>query len=428
MTMPTQGETAQTVFEDHVKRNLRRNYAVNLLYGLFGTTGFRLFFAPTFVPKYIKTLSGSNIVVGLLQAVGSLMHIITLIFAVRIAETDRLRNRVVVIGLSMRVQILLMALAGFFLGNRLNLIMFFIFYALFNLLIGIQNVVYNMIMSKIIPIDIRGTFVGIRDFLGGFTAWLVARQASVMIADIPFPQSYAWIFLTAFVLTTTGLCFFAASREPAAPSAYAPTPPILKLFGEMKTMLRLDPSFRNFVIVRALSSASMIGMPYYILYATDSLNLHFSDVADITTYLFITETLFTLVWGRLADRFGFRAVFLLGLLFMTSAIALLIFVAPTLILIRLVFALVGAGMGGFMIGSNNMVLEFGTMEDRPRRIVVAAIAGDIMRGVAPLFGGFVADTCGYLQVFWLGLALLLISVAVLYRLVEEPRHSASLGN
>ena len=423
MTTPPPDRISQTEFDRFVKVNLRRNYVVNLLYGLFGTTGFRLFFAPTFVPKYIKTLSGSNIVVGLLGTIGSLTHIITLIFAVNVAETDRVRNRVILVGASMRIQILLMALGGFFLGTRLNLIMFFVFFALFNLLIGIQNVVYNMLMSKIIPINVRGTFSGIRDFLGGLTAFFVARQASVMIADIPFPQSYAWTFLVAFTLTSIGICFFAASKEPPTPTEYPPTPPMLQLFWEMKELLRNDKSFRNFVIVRAVSSASMIGMPYYILYATDSLGLQFSDVANITTYLFITETIFTLVWGRLADRFGFRAVFLMGLAFMISSIGLLIVMSPSMLLFRMVFAMVGAGMGGFMMGSNNLVLEFGTMEDRPRRIVIAAIAGDIMRGIAPLFGGFVADTFGYLQVFYIGLGLLVFSVAVLYKLVEEPRFS-----
>lgn len=420
-----QNRDTQAEFDSYVKWNLKRNYIVNLLYGLFGTTGFRLFFAPTFVPKYIKTLSGSNIVVGSLQAVGSLMHIITLIFAVKVAETDRVKNRVIIVGSSMRIQILFMALAGFFLNARLNLIMFFIFYAMFNLLIGIQNVVYNMLMSKIIPINVRGTFSGIRDFLGGLTAFFVARQASVMIAGIPFPQSYAWTFLVAFILTSIGIVFFAASKEPKTPTAYPPTPPIRQLFKEMAKLLRDDRSFRNFVIVRAVASASMIGMPYYILYAAESLNLQFSDVANITAYLFIAETIFTLIWGRLADRFGFRAVFLLGLTFMTSAVLFLIFIPPSLILFRLVFACVGAGMGGFMMGSNNLVLEFGTMTDRPRRIVVSAIAGDIMRGVAPLLGGFVADAFGYMEVFYLGLAMLLFSVAVLYKLVEEPRYRSS---
>jgi MFS family permease len=189
----------------------------------------------------------------------------------------------------------------------------------------------------------------------------------------------------------------------------------------MLTMVRTEVNFRNFVYVRALSSASFIGNPFFILYATDALDLSFGDIANITTYLFMTQTLCTLIWGRLADRLGFRAVYLLGLVLLASATILLLTVSPSLNLIRLVFSLIGAGMGGFIMGSSNLVLEFGTITDRPRRIAIAAIAGDIMRGFAPLIGGVMADTVGYKPVFSIGLSLLLLSGWVMYKLVDEPR-------
>jgi len=315
----------------------------------------------------------------------------------------------------------LMALAGFFLSNRLNLIAFFIFYALFNLFMGVQGVVYNMVMSKIIPTRVRGTFGGLRHFLGGLTAWFVARQASILIADLPFPLSYAWTFLAAFVLTTIVICFFALSKEPATPHVYSKTPRPLALMREMLQMVRRESSFKYFVFVRALSNASFIAMPFYILYAAKALDLHFGEIADITSYLFMTQTLFALVWGRIADRLGFRAIYLFGLVLMATAILLLLVITPSLNLFRLVFSLIGSGMGGFMLASENIVLEFGSIEDRPRRIAIAAIAGDITRGLAPLLGGILADEIGYKPVFCIGLTLLILSGLVLYKLVEEPR-------
>lgn len=411
----------QSEFDNHVNRHLHRNYFVLLLYSLFGTTGFRLLFVPTFIPKYVMTLSGSNFIVGLLQAVGSLTHIITLFFSVHVAETSRLKKRVVIAGMAMRLQILFMALAGFFLGARLNLIAFFICFALFNLAHGIQGVIISTYRSKVIPTRVRGTFVGISAFLGGVTAWFVVHQASILIADIPFPFSYSWTFLAAFLLTTIGLCFFALSKESPTPHEYAKTPHPLALVREMVEMVRRDPGFKFFIFVRALSSASMIGNPFIILYATNALDLRFGEIANITSYLFITETLFTLVWGRIADRFGFRAIYLSGIGLMATAILLLITVTPSLNLIRLVFSLIGAGMGGFMLGSENIILEFGSIEDRPRRIAVAAVAGDIARGVTPLLGGLLADLVGYKPVFCIGFALMTLSGLIMYKQVEEPR-------
>lgn len=427
MTLPLKDLKAQVGFGQYVERNLRRNYTVNLLYGLFGTTGFHLIMAPTFVPKYIMTLSGSNIIVGLLQLVAALSHIFSLLFAVRYAEASLLRKRVVAMGLLMRSQILFIALAGFLLPDHLNLIVFFIFYSLFSLFLGYQNILYNTTMSKIIPVRVRGLFVGIRNFLGGITAWFVARVAARLCADLVFPASYAWTFLAAFSLTTIGICFFALSNEPPAPFTYPPTPSPRKLLRQMWEMTRTDQSFRNFVMARVVSNASFIAGPFFILYAAESLDLSFSDIATITSYLFITQTISTLVWGRLADRTGFRFIFILGLILMAAATAIILIMPPSLLIMYLVFSTLGAGASSFYMGANNLVLEFGTIEDRPRRIATAAIAGELMRGIAPFIGGLLADIITYKSVFAVSLFFLIVSALIMYRLVKEPRFSEQAG-
>jgi MFS family permease len=423
MTHSLKNLKAEAAFDQYVGLNLRRNYAVNLAYGLFGTTGFHLIMAPTFVPKYIMTLSGSNVIVGLLQFVAALSHIFSLLFAVRYAEAPLLRKRVVGIGLLMRAQILFIALAGFFLPNNLNLIVFFAFYSLFSMFLGYQNILYNTTMSKIIPVRVRGLFVGIRNFLGGLTAWFVTRAAAQLCADLAFPASYAWTFLAAFSLTTIGICFFALSNEPPAPFTYPPTPAPRKLLQEMWEMTINDRSFRNFLIARVASNASFIAGPFFILYAAESLDLSFSDIATITSYLFITQTISTLIWGRIADRTGFRFIFILGLILMMAATATILIMPPSLGIMYLVFSTLGAGASSFYMGSNNLVLEFGTIEDRPRRIAATAIAGELMRGLAPFIGGLLADLITYQSVFAVGLSCLIISILIMYRLVKEPRFS-----
>ncbi len=59
---------AEKAFDEQVRRDLPRNYAVNLVHGLLGQTGFRLVHAPTFVPAFIYILSGSELAVGLALA------------------------------------------------------------------------------------------------------------------------------------------------------------------------------------------------------------------------------------------------------------------------------------------------------------------------------------------------------------------------
>ena len=41
-------------FEAQIERDLPRNYTAHLLHGMLGMTGFRLVFAPTFVPASLS--------------------------------------------------------------------------------------------------------------------------------------------------------------------------------------------------------------------------------------------------------------------------------------------------------------------------------------------------------------------------------------
>ncbi len=415
------GGDRQAEFDAFVATHLRRNYIVNLLYGLFGTTGFRLIMAPTFVPQYIKALSGSNTVVGLLQLVGAITRTTSPVFAVSFAEARYLRLRVVGMGLAMRSQILLMALAGLFLPTHINIIAFFACYALFNLFLGYQNVLYNTTMSKVIPTRIRGTFIGMRNFLGGLTAFFVARLAGRLSEGLEFPLSYSYTYVTAFVLTVIGIGFFSLTREPAAPIDHPPAPSARERLRLMWAMTHADPSYRNYIVARLLSTAAFVAQPFYIIYASESLGLDFADIAVVTSTLFIAQTAASIVWGQVADRMGFRFVFLFAIVLWLIATVLLLAMPPTLGLMHVVFALVGPATGGYMMATNNLVLEFGTMEDRPQRIAVASMTSEAVRGVAPFMGGLLADAVGYKPVFAISLGCLLLAAVVMHTMVEEPR-------
>ena len=420
-----QTDLIEESFDPYVKRHLKRNYALNLGYGLFGTTGFRLINAPTFVPKYIMMLSGSNTVVGLLRLVGSLAQLSALFMAVPFAEVPLLRLRVVAMGLCSRFQILLMALLGFFLPRQYSLVGFFICYGLFRFFSGYQNILYNTTMSKLIPATVRGSFVGFRNFLGGITAWFVATQVA-RFHNIPlFSNSYSWTFLTAFVFTTIGLGFFFFSKEAKTPGDFntGNKQKFGNLLADLWQMTKDDDSFANYVIARAFSSAAFIAAPYYILFVSEELNMGFEEVAILTGYLFLAQTAATLVWGRVADKLGFKAVFLSGMSFLILAVVLLLLSPLTMLIAKFIFMFLGLGMSGFQMGSANIVLEFGTVRDRARRLAVANIAATLVRGFAPLMGGILSDMIGYKPVFSIGLVFMILSLFLLFQRVEEPRYA-----
>ena len=87
MTNGRLNRTAERRYQLEIKRNLSRNFAVHLVHGMLGQTGFRLLNAPTFLPAYLLMLSdGSTMVVGLALALQSLGTMLTPLFVVRIVH------------------------------------------------------------------------------------------------------------------------------------------------------------------------------------------------------------------------------------------------------------------------------------------------------------------------------------------------------
>ena len=84
-----------------------------------------------------------------------------------------------------------------------------------------------------------------------------------------------------------------------------------------------------------------------------------------------------------------------------------------------------AGQGGFMMSSQNLVLEFGEREDLPMRIAVANSASELVGAIGPLLGGVIAMVWSYELVFGIAIGFQLAAIALVLRFVDEPRRRRS---
>ncbi|UCD56396.1 MAG: MFS transporter, partial [Candidatus Hydrogenedentota bacterium] len=393
----------EKAFDEDVRRDFRWNFTVNLIYGLFGTTGWRLIMAPTFVPDYMYKLGGSNLIVGLLLFCGGMSRFVTpLLIAPLVEHRPLIKSKAVLIGSLMRSQVLLMAVGGFFFATRLNIVSFFIFFSLFHMFMGMQNVVYNTVMAKVIPVDKRGRFIGLREFVGGVTASLVALAAGSLIENLDFPHSYAATYLLAFALTCTGLVFFALSREPATPMVLGKIP-LLERLRTIPAQVRQDKNFANYIICRAVGSFALMSNPFFILYVGSKMPISGYRLGQLTFFFFMAQTSVNLFLGRVADRRGFRRVFLISVSIWTLAMLALVLMPMSYALAVAVFVALGAGVGGFRMSMQNMVLEFGDTAGMPMRIAVVNSLGELANAAGPLLAGFLADNVSYHSVFLLSI-------------------------
>ncbi len=412
---------AEVDYQAQVLRDLPRNYTANLIHGLLGQTGFRLVHAPTFLPAYVFLLSGSELLVGVALAAQHFGASLSSIVGANLIEH---RRRVLpvgfVVGALMRLQVLGIALSGLLLPPEYAFIAVCIFLFLFGLFMGMQGVTFNFLMSKVIPVNLRGRLTGLRNFLAGLTAAGVAYLGGKYFIETNFlGNGYSATFLTSFCLTSLGLMVLLFIREPQPPVMRKATK-LRHRFRELPDLLRADPAYTRFFMARAMSALGMISAPFFILYAGDRVGMSGANIGVLTIAFMLAQTSTNLVWGALADRKGNRFVFIAAVTVWMSA-SLIVMMASSILAFFMAFAFLGIGVGGFQIGSQNLVLEFGLRQDLPMRIAISNAATSLMMGVGPLLGGAIAAVFSHFAVFWTAVAFQAFALVVVVVFVDEPR-------
>lgn len=417
------GRRAEQRYEIFVHRNLRRNYIAHLVHGMLGQTGFRFINAPTFIPAYLLMLSGgSSVVVGLglsLQGFGQMLT--PMVGANLISHRRRVLPIGFITGSAMRICVLLMGLVGFFFEPQTTLVALICLLALFGIFEGMQGVIFNYLMSKVIPVSKRGRLTGARNFLAGITAAFVAYiGGTYLIGTEPTASGYSWTFVLAFVLTSIGLFMLLFVREPEPPIVKARVS-LLEQFKEIPVLVREDPAFGRFIVARAIATMGRMAMPFYILYAGQTIELSGETLGIVTFAFTMAGTVSNLMWGSIADSKGFRLVLLLSsLLWIISASALML--SADLAVIVLVFIGIGAATQGFEHSARNIVLEFGQRENLPVQIALANMVSQITGSAGPLIGGLLAAALGYEAVFLTSIAFIMVGALMIHRFVPEPRN------
>ncbi len=404
-----------------VERHLGRNIVGQLVHGMFGQTGFRLLQAPTFLPAFLFELSGSDIVVGAarsLQALGTVVS--PVIAASLIGHRPRIVSATLVTSGLMRLQVLGLALVGFFLGAGAGVVAFLALLMLLGFFQGMSQVATNSLRARVIPVRRRGIVTGARNFLAGLTSAGVSYLAGAwLIEDEVLGNGYAAVFLLAFVLGSVGMVGVAMTKEPSSSALRPRESPLAALRG-IAPLLREDPAFVRFFLARALGSSGRMALPFYILFAATRMEITGAVLGLVTTAWMLTSSTATLGWGALGDRFGHRVVLIANLGLWTAANACILFVRSVPELIAF-FVLLGMSSGGFNQAAQNMVLEFGRVHDIPLRVAASGTAVNLVAAAGPFAGGLLVALWSYPALFGVTVALQLVALVIVVLWTPEPR-------
>jgi MFS family permease len=414
-----------------IERNYRWNFLVNTLDGASFWFGMSFFSSTIILPLFVSHFTDSPLTIGLISFLGWGGIFLPQLFTANAVErAPRKKFFPVTLGFFLeRLPIILLAPAVYFLAIRqpiLTLVIFFVLYTWQNVGAGVILVGWQDMIAKIIPVEKRGRFFGISNFIGNGTGILGALAVPFVLKIFTFPLGYVFSFAVAGGMFFLSWIFLSLTREPAV---YSSKPPISQknYLRSLPKVLRRDPNFRIYLLSQIIFSLSGMATGFLAVYTVKTWNLADAEASGFMIALQIGLTLAYLFFGFLSDRKGHKLS--LEICMALSALLLVLaIIAPSPWWFFPIFFLRGAVNAGTFISGISIVYEFTDAENRPTYIGLANTIPGVAASLAPLIGGWLAGAVSYQAMFILSAIIGAISWVLLRFAVHEPRKMKSSTN
>ena len=412
-----------STLEESVRKHLKYNITVNLLDGAFFGLGWGFGSMGTILPLFVSRMTSSAVLIGLIPAIHAVgWQFPQLFMANSVARLRRYKPMVMLITIHERIPFLGLALVAMFLaslGNKAALVLTFILLVWQGLGAGFSANGWQSMIAKIIPPDWRGTFFGAQSALANVLISAAAVTAGFILEKVHDPLNFAICFTITFAALGLSLLFMGLTREPVDNEKIIPARQPSPWQGGLE-ILRRDRNFSNFLFVRLLWQFASMGFAFYIVYGLRRFGMSDLTAGLLTAALTITQTLANLLMGWLGDRLGHRLMLIAGAV-ATALSSLLAWAAPSLNWMYLVFILAGLANVAYWTIGMAITTEFGTEETRPTYIGLSNTLVAPFTIIAPLLGGWIADSAGFQTTFMISAVGGLVVAGLLIWLVRDPR-------
>lgn len=137
-----------------------------------------------------------------------------------------------------------------------------------------------------------------------------------------------------------------------------------------------------------------------------------------TAYL-LAEIASIPLWGRLADMYGRKRVFLLGMVIFLAG-SVLCGLSTSMLQLVLFRGMQGVGAGCLLPVAQTIVADLYTLEQRARLSAVMSAVFGFSSVVGPLIGGFITDQLSWHWVFFVNLPIGIAAIVLVQAVMIEP--------
>jgi len=402
-------------------KNLRHNYIVNLVDGgFFGIAmGFASFSA--IIPLFMMTLTESAILIGMIPAIHSMgWQLPQLFMAKRTSKQALFKPLVVFLSIHERIPFLglaVVALLAPHISKNLAIVLTLIMLIWQGLGGGIAGNGWQNLVAKIIPPTYLATFFGLQSSVMSLFSSIGSVFAGNLLAVTNQNNGFVICFTIAGISTIISLFFLNLTREEAHEVVVQEEHhlPLLEL---IKNTITKNRPFAWFILARILTQFGMMGVSFYIVYSVRRFDMSTTTAGIMTGILMFTQVIANIVLGWIADRWARKNVLIIGTVcaFLSAIMAAFV---TNLNWFYIIFIFSGIAATTSWIIAMAFTMDFGQHNERPLYVGMANTIMAPSTILAPIIGGWIADTFGFQYTFITSAASALVASLIFLLFVHQ---------
>lgn len=408
-------------------KNLKWNFAMGLIHGIFFIGGQAFSNPDTIIPVFLNHFTDSKTLIGLsstlLGSLGGIGSVLPQLFVARKLENKSHKKPLLKFAITIRALSWgFLALTTYLFAYKsayLTILFLFFFLILFTFMGGIAAVSFYDIWGKSLPSHLRGRFFGHRQLWGGVLAIGSGLIAKIVLGSskIAFPINFVLLFSFTFILVSVSYIALGSVKEPVE-KVYEKQLSFKDFLRKAFTLIREDNNYRRFIVVQILVGGAALALPFYVLYARDVQEIELETVGLLLSAQMLGSVLSNILWAHLSDFVGNKRVIQISTLAGLIVPVIALFArSQSKSLFILMFVLIGFFISGRLIGKTNYLLDTATSKDRPTYISLTATL-TFPISLFSLLGGVIVQHISYQILFTVTLIFMLSGFILSLRLIE----------
>lgn len=411
-----------STIEAFIQKNLRFNFIIGLFDG--GFFGFGMGFASftAIIPLFVHHLTNSALLIGLVPAIHNLGWQLPQLFTAGWLARARLFKPLALwLTINERVPYLGLAFVSLFVPLASKPVILFL---TFLMLIwqgfgaGFTANPWTNLVTKVIPQDMHGTFFGMQAAALNLFAGISAIIAGIILDKIDEPLNFSLCFVLSFFFMAISFVILSFTREPK--SLPRQIEDRSALWMKSLTILRNDSNFRAYLGVRIISQFAGMAFGFYVIYAVLRFKMNDAAAGIMVAILLIGQVVLSPLMGYFGDRWSHRGVMVVGSIGAALS-AILAWKASSPNWFYSIFLLESVAIVAIWTIPIALSVSFAkNEEDRPIYIGMSNTIPAPAAILAPILGGWIADTKGFNLTFILSAVCALLMTGALLLFVKDP--------